>query len=1472
MATNEEGISAGKVFVEVVPRSAGFWQRFVAENRAGAAAAGDDLGDRIGKVIADRIARGVRDGLGTGGGSVPRTQGTRLGNDFGGAYADAAKRRIEAALKSLPTPQIGVATTEAEQRLKDLRGELSTLSGKRIGVDIGVEEALAEARRLKVALDELAAKSPHAQVRVDAGQASIELAAIDRELARLDGRRANAKVDVDSTNALSGMNALISAGLALGPAIVPAAAAGAAAIAGLSVSALAAVPAVGVLALAFRGVSDAVKALGAAEAASAKTSSALVGQQRSLASSADQVRSAEASLANTRANAADSQRRSLQQIADAERSLTRAQQDAERAQTDLNDARETERRSQQDTALQLKQNVIDLRKAAIEIAHLQQAVAHGGGEQASLALEEALIRQEQLSASGERLAAEQARNQQTGIEGSRRVQDAQQSLVRSQEQVAAAERGITEARLQAASQARQSAFAIAQAQQAVVSAQRSAGAATAAAASTAGSALDKLNETMAGLPTSTQAFARYLFSLKPQLADLQKAAADGLLPGVQEGIQILLPYVGDTRTAIAGVSAELGSLARRSAETFTSPYWRSFFGFISSQATPSLEGLFKVSVNVAEGGAHMLQAFAPFERQVGGGLISVTKRFVEFSQNLDHNQAFQGFVRYALTEGPRVIQTIGAIVTAGAHIVQAYAPVGSVVVTELRLLSQVIDGIPLPVVTALASAITAYKTAALLTGGAQALLNSGLLQGIGRMITYRTVTDAAGVSTTGMQRALGAASGLMGGPFVAALSAVGIAIGYFVAKSQEAKSQIQDIKQAAGQYADILKGGLTPAAIEQANSLLKQNASLRGLVDATHDAGIATETLVHGLNGDKAARDEVVNTLNAQIQAEKIAAGEARRGSDAETVASQKHLDRADALTKMRDAFDASNAGNAEASRLTEELSAEQSAANRLFEDASPTVKKLADSYKIVADTASTAAQKTDALRDAEDALFGAARAADQAAEDQAKAIMAANKTLDDRNLLNEKGAKKLDMTSEAGLRVRDSLKDELNAINATYRANIANGMSVDAATKAHDAEVESLKKKWAQKGLDATATQKLIDIYGKVPTSATTDVTVTGLDATKEQLNELLIYQYALRNGITVGEARDKIDPLIRTGGGKGNARGGNLATGGPVVGPGTGTSDDVPAMERSTGAPFWLSNGEWVHRTAAVNYYGQGVMRAINEQRVPREAIAGYATGGLVGSILTDHYPFPTTTSMTRIPSRSEVAQIVLEGPSSGGSEDIKAFIRSTGSLPYVWATAGPHSYDCSGLASAVYGLVRGLGGGHGQRYFTTYDFASGAPAGFKPGPGGVLTVGVNPQSHMAGNYGGLGFEAASTRSGIKIGNRARKTSTFEKQFHLASGGLVSTAVLDELGLDIGGDPSGITVDGRRVPFGVYDTGGYLPTGLSLAYNGTGRPEVIRTEAQEQALAPAGNTWNIYAGPDQSVHELAKAVSAEVMWQGGL
>lgn len=69
------------------------------------------------------------------------------------------------------------------------------------------------------------------------------------------------------------------------------------------------------------------------------------------------------------------------------------------------------------------------------------------------------------------------------------------------------------------------------------------------------------------------------------------------------------------------------------------------------------------------------------------------------------------------------------------------------------------------------------------------------------------------------------------------------------------------------------------------------------------------------------------------------------------------------------------------------------------------------------------------------------------------------------------------------------------------------------------------------------------------------------------------------------------------------GAAGGGQFAGGGRVRGPGTSTSDSIPA---------WLSNGEFVIRAAAVRKYGSAFMHAINSGRF-RDGGLALATGGM-------------------------------------------------------------------------------------------------------------------------------------------------------------------------------------------------------------------------------------------------------------------
>jgi TP901 family phage tail tape measure protein len=147
------------------------------------------------------------------------------------------------------------------------------------------------------------------------------------------------------------------------------------------------------------------------------------------------------------------------------------------------------------------------------------------------------------------------------------------------------------------------------------------------------------------------------------------------------------------------------------------------------------------------------------------------------------------------------------------------------------------------------------------------------------------------------------------------------------------------------------------------------------------------------------------------------------------------------------------------------------------------------------------------------------------------------------------------------------------------------------------------------------------------------------GVDAAKKQVDELVAYASALQRiqisyvpnetseqqttarlqalaqayakymviPVTLAAPNSNLDEaanLIKSGGKSTSAPSSapKFSGGGKVFGPGTTTSDSIPA---------WLSRKEWVINAQASQYWGDDFMRAINARRFPR-----FATGGPVGS----------------------------------------------------------------------------------------------------------------------------------------------------------------------------------------------------------------------------------------------------------------
>jgi hypothetical protein len=344
----------------------------------------------------------------------------------------------------------------------------------------------------------------------------------------------------------------------------------------------------------------------------------------------------------------------------------------------------------------------------------------------------------------------------------------------------------------------------------------------------------------------------------------------------------------------------------------------------------------------------------------------------------------------------------------------------------------------------------------------------------------------------------------------------------------------------------------------------------------------------------------------------------------------------------------------------------------------------------------------------------------------------------------------------------------------------------------------------------------------------------------------------------------------------GPGSGPGNAFATGGSVRGPGTGTSDSIPA---------WLSNGEYVIPARIVQQLGVGFFDLIRSGRLD---VAGD-------------------------PSSMVVRRFADGGP----VESTKAWLPSVDPLPYVWGGVGPGGYDCSGLSGEVWNRV--TGGPSYRRVFTTLSLlANPGRFGLKPGRG-LLTFGVS-DTHMDGSLAGLGFEARGRNAGILVGSGAKPTGMFPHEFFLSDlggghedAGGIGLNPLDPIGSvralfgralaglsQMSSSPFGalvarmphMAVDAmvsrlsqawaekaslrRLVPrfadggLVQYDNGGYLQPGITTVLNATGRPEPVFTGQQWDRLSDGGlvdNRPNLSVQVHNPVAETATESSTRMM-----
>lgn len=367
--------------------------------------------------------------------------------------------------------------------------------------------------------------------------------------------------------------------------------------------------------------------------------------------------------------------------------------------------------------------------------------------------------------------------------------------------------------------------------------------------------------------------------------------------------------------------------------------------------------------------------------------------------------------------------------------------------------------------------------------------------------------------------------------------------------------------------------------------------------------------------------------------------------------------------------------------------------------------------------------------------------------------------------------------------------------INSLATAVMNQGVKAAQQSSARQALIKDLEKT----GMNAHAATRLVNdlilMLGRIPHRELVDIFMNGAG------------HYTISGAASFGYSGAASQAASRAGQFAGGSLTGTQtkhgrAEGGYISGPGSHTSDSIPAR---------LSNGEYVMRAAAVAHYGKGMMDAINAKH--------FAAGGLVETgnraVLSGRY----AVDMFRTFQGDMISSMV-------------GAMRSTMSAAQAAAMAAVAvgSYGGGSVANYVQAQAARMGW-TGYQWQALYNVLM-RESGLNP-------YAVNPTSGAAGIFQSMGHGA------VPLGNVAAQTA-WGLQYIKSRYGSPAAAWAHE------------------VAYGWYDKGGLLMPGLTLAFNGTGRPEhVVSGDSHPQVIHT-----HVYLNDTQVAEAIGPAIRKE-QWQ---
>lgn len=524
--------------------------------------------------------------------------------------------------------------------------------------------------------------------------------------------------------------------------------------------------------------------------------------------------------------------------------------------------------------------------------------------------------------------------------------------------------------------------------------------------------------------------------------------------------------------------------------------------------------------------------------------------------------------------------------------------------------------------------------------GGVSLLAGGLLLAVPRIVEFRAALATLREGGVTARSSLNSVTKFMTGPWGIALSVAAAAAAVFAAQQLQSAQYTQTLRDSL----DATTGALTENTSELVSNALAARTTIFGAevsgssaFDKAKRLGISLETVTQAAQGNtkayrelKRAQDEIRSSNDNEAITKKYGQGLSAASGDITELVQAVDKQR-EAVRNSKGQFDQLAEAQGDSAGASEDAAAGLGQVAQSAEDATQAITDTANAIK---GFNSAQLDVNSSQRDFEaaiDAVSDSVKENGQSLDVTTEKGRANAATLDSiaQSTLNYAGALyqqtgSQDDATQALNAGRESLVAALGQYGVTGQAaeDYANKIlgtpeswttlfvaeTGDANAKADEVKRradEATKKRIAVvQGEVADALAKIDETKRRlesVPPSKRTQVQAEVAQAQANLLAVLRTLNQLQSKTLTVTTVNRKVEESVKAGAAPGAAKAA-YAVGGHVTGPGSGTSDSIPA---------YLSNGEYVVRAKSVQKYGTHFLDRVNAGH--------YATGGLVQRFAT-------------------------------------------------------------------------------------------------------------------------------------------------------------------------------------------------------------------------------------------------------------